>query len=744
MKKLLFALLFLAASPPILFGQNSGTITSTQKVCVDALGDKSTVGIQVTGTWTGTLQPQVSLQGQAAANSQVVPSTSTTPQSTITGNGVFYANVGGAGQFCIVGNTVASGTATIFLNASKGVNASTLSFGGGSIASGTTGQPAVYKGPNSIGGGTKIFYTVSTDGTGNYNASGTADQVPINAAITAANAAGGGTVFIQPGTYNLTACIQPQNNVIVMGLMPNLLGAGGSDNTWTQTTGGTWLVGDGLEDGFCYNTAPSNVPASYTSDNALKQAAFYNLGLQNFINGFHIGSQNNPGAYWGIFKNIWVYGCSQWGLDMENFSESYFEQIHAVSNANGDQYYAATVNGTKYNPGNAEFHQLYSDPLNNLARGIVFAAPPAESNNGTVLNSIKVFNAQVNRFRDTLTTQTITPANGSTSVSVTDLTKFKVGMPFWVTSTADGYTQNVMYFVLSVSGASGAGTITAGTSAGAVAAISASASTALTMNSYGFANIEIAGTLSTSPVSTVNAELFGLDLEGNSSMDIYAERGNLNTYQVAFISQSGGPSGFVLRTDSYPQIMMNYPVSADIDGATQNVLWNGARSTLQQFQPKGLYFDSIVNSPAITIQSRNVNGTNNPDVYIRNSGSGNFWYPQAGIGEGLFTQDTSTTLGTNKCGTITFNGAAGQTFTLPTIDNAATKNASIQGCRFKIVNASANTLAIATSSSQTFNNVAAKTTTTMAINSTLELTAATTGSGGTLYWAAQYNATALP
>jgi lysophospholipase L1-like esterase len=151
MKKLLFALLFLAASPPILFGQNSGTITSSQKVCIDALGDKSTVGIQVTGTWTGTLQPQVSLQGQAAANSQVVPSTSTTPQSTITGNGVFYANVGGAGQFCILGNTVASGTATIFLNASKGVNASTLSFGGGSIASGTVGQPAVFTTGTALG-----------------------------------------------------------------------------------------------------------------------------------------------------------------------------------------------------------------------------------------------------------------------------------------------------------------------------------------------------------------------------------------------------------------------------------------------------------------------------------------------------------------------------------------------------------------------------------------------------------------
>jgi hypothetical protein len=130
MRKLLLAVLAIAVSPP-LFAQNSGNITSNQSVCIGVSAEHSTVAVQVTGTWTGTLQPQVAVQGQAATNSQVVPSTSTTPASTITGNGVYYANVGGLSQFCILGNTVASGTAVIYLNVSKGVNASTLGGGGG-------------------------------------------------------------------------------------------------------------------------------------------------------------------------------------------------------------------------------------------------------------------------------------------------------------------------------------------------------------------------------------------------------------------------------------------------------------------------------------------------------------------------------------------------------------------------------------------------------------------------------------
>ena len=80
--------------------------------------DKSTVGVQVTGTWTGTLQPQVAIQGQAAVNTAVTPTGSSTTQTTITANGLYTASVAGTSTFQVCGPT-GTGTAVVWLNVSK-------------------------------------------------------------------------------------------------------------------------------------------------------------------------------------------------------------------------------------------------------------------------------------------------------------------------------------------------------------------------------------------------------------------------------------------------------------------------------------------------------------------------------------------------------------------------------------------------------------------------------------------------
>lgn len=583
---------------------------------------------------------------------------------------------------------------------------------------------------------------VSANGTGDYNATGVNDQVPIQSAINAVSGLGGGIVFIRAGTYNLSASIVPISNVSIYGVLPGLTNFDGiSDDWWTFSNQGTVLKGDGTFPGFAYNNVPSSNPSAYTSVNALQSVEICNLGLYNFSRGFDIGSSENPGSYFCVFRSIFVSSCTDWGIHFENFSECLFERIFSVSSITGDMWFAGSA--SLYNSGNTTFIQLYASPLNNLARGIVFAAPGGHSNAQSVLNSIKVFDIQANRYRDTLVTQTITPSNGSTPISVTDLTKFKVGMPFWVTSTADGYSANVMYFVLSVSGSTGAGTITAGTSASTNTAISGTGNTPLTLKTAGFANVELAGNISTvGLVSTVNAELHGLDLEGEpSSMLIYDEGSNESSYQPGFLAQTGGPAAFVLRSARYPQITFNYPIEADIDGNSNNVTWNGARGTLRQFCPIGLYFDSALNTNALNLYDGN---SQTPTAYMRGNAK-HFLYPsRGGFGELIATQDTSVTLSDTMCGLVTFNGSSSQTITLPVIDNASTPSNSFQGFRVKIVNASGNSLSIATQNSQTFNNVTNKTTTTMAPNSVLELTAATTA-GGTLYWAAMYiPATALP
>ena len=139
LRRFLFVL-FAAFSlgPPIVFAQQSGPFSVTGTGCNATIAVNSstaTVGIQVTGSWSGTLQPKVSVQGQAATNTQVTPVGSTTAQSTITGNGVFTAGGAGMTTFLLCGNTV-TGTAVIYLNASTGIAANMLGGGGGSTPTG--------------------------------------------------------------------------------------------------------------------------------------------------------------------------------------------------------------------------------------------------------------------------------------------------------------------------------------------------------------------------------------------------------------------------------------------------------------------------------------------------------------------------------------------------------------------------------------------------------------------------------
>jgi len=165
-RKLLFILLFFLAGAPI-FAQVSGSITASQCVSIGVGNSTSTVGIQVAGTWTGTLQPQIAIQGQAPVNAQVTPSTSSTAQSTITANGVYYANVAGGSTFYVCGNTVATGTATVYLNVSQGVSTGTLGSGGG--GSGTVSSCAAAGNAYYSGSGTTVSCDTSIvdSGTGN-------------------------------------------------------------------------------------------------------------------------------------------------------------------------------------------------------------------------------------------------------------------------------------------------------------------------------------------------------------------------------------------------------------------------------------------------------------------------------------------------------------------------------------------------------------------------------------------------
>jgi hypothetical protein len=141
-----------------IFAQTVGpfAITSNQCAPIGVSLFSSVVGIQVTGTWSGTLQPQAAIQGQAAFNVQVTPSTSTTAQATITANGAYFTLVAGYSNLLICGNTVTSGTANVWLNLSQAPAGSGAAGGTGSnafsaLTSSTNVGAAMAVGSNSSG-----------------------------------------------------------------------------------------------------------------------------------------------------------------------------------------------------------------------------------------------------------------------------------------------------------------------------------------------------------------------------------------------------------------------------------------------------------------------------------------------------------------------------------------------------------------------------------------------------------------
>jgi len=73
-----------------------------------------TYAIQITGTWTGTITFQVSLDNTTYVSQLATPSTTSTPAATTTANGVFYVDAPGISSVRVSGTAGGTGTAVIY------------------------------------------------------------------------------------------------------------------------------------------------------------------------------------------------------------------------------------------------------------------------------------------------------------------------------------------------------------------------------------------------------------------------------------------------------------------------------------------------------------------------------------------------------------------------------------------------------------------------------------------------------
>lgn len=137
---------------------NNGTVTITPAQWL------ATVGIQVTGTFSGTLTPQCSQDGTNFVAIRVTPRNTTTAVTTITSTGGWTGTAAACASIRVIGSGWASGTAVVTLDASE-------SGGGGNS------------------GDTSIDLTGSSF-SGNAAASNTGAAVPAAASYTGFNSGG--------------------------------------------------------------------------------------------------------------------------------------------------------------------------------------------------------------------------------------------------------------------------------------------------------------------------------------------------------------------------------------------------------------------------------------------------------------------------------------------------------------------------------------------------------------------------
>lgn len=213
-------------------GTATGTITNTQSVVIATAGF-STVGVDISGVWTGSLTPEVTVNGSAWYPVNFVDTGGGLLGLTWAANNLAQVNVGGMLQFRVRGNTVTSGTATITLRAMNGPSVVALneSLPQGANQIGNIGTVTSITNPVTVSGtvGVSNAFLLDATFTGRWTAASLDADAIANETTTSVH----GKCYLYNG-----ATWDRCRGAIGTGLLVNI-----SNATLAVTQSGTWNIG---------------------------------------------------------------------------------------------------------------------------------------------------------------------------------------------------------------------------------------------------------------------------------------------------------------------------------------------------------------------------------------------------------------------------------------------------------------------------------------------------------------------
>lgn len=566
------------------------------------------------------------------------------------------------------------------------------------------------------------LFTPSSDTTG------VADYTALSNKAGVLSALGGGTIHLDGGEWYINAPLPIFSNVVYEGAGWKITGTGIIDLYNVTKNGGTWINAVGaVAYGFEYNSTDG--VAAMASVGAYTAATAVNLGVRNLgLSGFSgagikIGSNFNPGAAYSEFHNLCALNCG-WGFWFENMVHVRYDRLNAFGNTVGQIMFRSSSTSSIYQPANCRVGEIVATVPNTSpkVRGIVI-----ENANGTIGGLAQASIIQCNRFSPATSTQAATMAAASTAIGLPDLSKFMVGMPVTVSATANGFTQNKIYIIKTMTAATGAGSITLADYRNGTE-IAATGNTAVNIITQGMPCLEMVPADATGGNAPALYFAGTLDLEAGGTTKFYAE--NLNGGMVATLNtQNSGSTQDVCIRNSNSGVVMFAPVSTpnlDLSVGSFSLIGNARGTNSLGDTPIGAN-----GQPASSASFNLAKNFGGETATFQNKLPGfcDVTYPGVPLGQRANQKDTgTTTLAANNFGSTTYNGAGGVTWTLPN------SSAALLGIPAEIINTGAGTLTLATNGTELFNNKAALTSINIGTKASLTVRLQKT-SGGTYYWA---------